>query len=161
SIKVLQDHEATRKAILEGVAWLTQPGGDDGARLFHYSGHGTQKPDTSSDEKDGRDECIVPVDCDVKNGAFTNLIVDDELRALYAKTDKKNHLLLIMDSCHSGTVEKDLERKINYRFLKPPKESRQKMREIELRVYEARQAAIEKQLEKRIKELGDHDSVEE
>ena len=42
---------------------------------IHYSGHGTSIIDYSGDEKDGRDECIVPVDYE-----YSGIISDDNIR---------------------------------------------------------------------------------
>ena len=67
--------------------------------FFHYSGHGSNIKDTSGDESDGMDECIVP--CDWPK---VNMIVDDELNALFQTLRSKTQVTCVMDCCHSGTV---------------------------------------------------------
>jgi len=66
--------------------------------FFSYSGHGTYVTDVNKDEKDGKDEAIVPVDCD-KNG----YIVDDEFRGIFKNLKSQIKCYTIMDCCHSGT----------------------------------------------------------
>jgi len=66
----------------------------------HYSGHGTYKWDRSGDERDGKDECICPVDCDT-----AGMLIDDELNDILVKalpTGAK--LRVVFDSCHSGSA---------------------------------------------------------
>ena len=84
----------TKARILQEIqALLVSPG-----QIFlHYSGHGTQLKDTTTDESDHLDECIVP--CDYQSAGF---ITDDELNVL-AK-GLKGRGLAIFDSCRSGTI---------------------------------------------------------
>jgi hypothetical protein len=63
--------------------------------LLTYSGHGGQTPDTSSDEEDGKDETWV---------LYDRQVLDDELHALWAKFAPGVRILVLSDSCHSGTV---------------------------------------------------------
>lgn len=68
--------------------------------VFHYSGHGTQIRDRNGDERDGKDEAIVPADY-----LTSGVITDDTLnRQLAAKLPPTVKCTCIMDSCHSGTV---------------------------------------------------------
>ena len=68
--------------------------------VFHYSGHGGQKKDTSGDEEDGMDETMIPEDYQ-----SAGQITDDELyEKLCAKLPKGVRLVAIMDCCHSGTI---------------------------------------------------------
>lgn len=65
--------------------------------LITYSGHGGQVPDVSADEDEGKDEtwCL-----------FDRELIDDELYTLYSKFKKGVRILVLSDSCHSGTVIK-------------------------------------------------------
>ena len=73
--------------------------------IFHYSGHGSQLRDLNKDEKDGKDECICPVDF-VENG----VLIDDDLKKLLVDPLTTNPALAhcklrcFFDSCHSGSV---------------------------------------------------------
>ncbi len=70
--------------------------------MLTYSGHGGQVPDTNHDEgrlptgqKDRMDETWV---------LFDRQLVDDELYTLWARFKAGVRILVLSDSCHSGTV---------------------------------------------------------
>ena len=67
--------------------------------VIQYSGHGSFVPDLDGDEPDGTDECLCPYDVQT-NGPIT----DNELYAIFSKIRKGIRVLMISDSCHSGTV---------------------------------------------------------
>jgi len=123
SFKTLLDGEATAANIIAGLEWLAE-GGDDpeAVRVFHYSGHGSYVADQNGDEPDGRDECLVPVDYQ-----SAGMIIDDTLKAVYHKFPKQGNLTLIMDSCHSGTVNRLIESDIVYRFIPVSLEEQEKI----------------------------------
>ncbi len=60
-----------------------------------YSGHGSQVPDANSDEDDHLDETWV---------LYDRQLIDDELWALYATFQPGVRIVVLSDSCHSGTV---------------------------------------------------------
>lgn len=68
--------------------------------MVQFSGHGSFVPDADGDEPDGTDECICPTD--TGNGYIT----DDELFDLYAARRNGVRVVMIADSCHSGTIAK-------------------------------------------------------
>ena len=62
-----------------------------------YSGHGSYTIDRNGDEKDARDEMIIPLDM--------HGIVDDELKQIIQTNLKTNvTLFALFDSCFSGSV---------------------------------------------------------
>jgi len=64
--------------------------------LLTYSGHGGQVPDTNGDEeKDRKDETWV---------LYDRMLVDDELFDLWSKFARGVRILVLSDSCHSGSV---------------------------------------------------------
>lgn len=69
-----------------------------GNLLITYSGHGGQVLDRNKDEFDNQDEtwCL-----------YDGQITDDEIK-LYLSQMKGVHIILISDSCHSGTIAKSL-----------------------------------------------------
>jgi hypothetical protein len=60
-----------------------------------YSGHGGQVPDTNQDEADRMDETWV---------LYDRQLVDDELYKLYSTFKSGVRIVVLSDSCHSGTV---------------------------------------------------------
>lgn len=142
-VRMLIDGQATRAAITEGLRWLAEPDADgsEPVRLFHFSGHGTFVADTTGDEPDGRDECIVPVDY-----AMTGAMSDDTLRELYGSFSKHTHLLLVMDCCHSGSVQRGATRDIRFRFLPNSYEEEVRIDDAARRFQEQRQAFLAESL---------------
>jgi len=87
----------TRENILNELIRIFSISQSGDSIILHYSGHGTYTRDTNNDEKDGRDECIVPIDLQV--------ITDDELHDILVAHVKSNVFVLgLFDSCFSGSV---------------------------------------------------------
>lgn len=78
---------------------------DSGDILFlSYSGHGGQVPDLNGDElengrTDGKDETWA---------LYDRQLVDDELYAMWAKLRTDIRVVMLSDSCHSGTMAREL-----------------------------------------------------
>jgi hypothetical protein len=66
---------------------------------IHFSGHGCSSYDYNGDEKDRRDECIVPADYKI-NG----IINDDLIKKIFRYFDKETKVICVFDCCHSGTI---------------------------------------------------------
>ena len=99
--RVLVDREVTHDAVRQAITgWLSQAP-ENATVLIFYSGHGSQQRDTNGDEADGYDETIVPWDY----GRRQMFIVDDELRE-WLSSVRATKVVLIFDSCHSGTMER-------------------------------------------------------
>ncbi|MEU2549093.1 caspase family protein [Streptomyces roseolus] len=92
--------EKVTAALKEAAAQLTT--GD--ILLLTYAGHGAQVPDKNGDEPDRRDETWV---------LYDRQFVDDELHALFGTFAEDVRILLLSDSCHSGTVARDLSLFLN------------------------------------------------
>jgi len=114
NIKTLSDDQSggfkpTRANIIDNIisfVALTKPGDE----LFvHYSGHGTQVPDTNGDEKlnpdtPGKDDALCPCDFDDFSGV-SGFITDDVLREILVnKIPKGAKLRAFFDCCHSGSI---------------------------------------------------------
>lgn len=126
NIRILTDREATKANIITGVKWLTQGVGSGDSIVFHYSGHGSQvmvDDWSSTEETDGRDEILCPVDLDWKNP-----LRDHELGAYFKRVPKDCTTLVVLDCCHSGTGLRDgctsgepqSEYDYKNRFMAPP-----------------------------------------
>lgn len=101
-ITLLLDSAATGAGIEAGLEWLSAGGDDaDAVRVFHYSGHGSHVADQNGDEPDGRDECLVPYD--YKTGG---MLIDDVLKGYYDRFPPLGNVTLVMDCCHSGTINR-------------------------------------------------------
>ncbi|XOK59671.1 caspase family protein [Paenibacillus elgii] len=88
--------------------------------FLSYSGHGGQVPDLNNDESDGTDEtwCL-----------YDGQLLDDELSELWYVFKKDVRVIVLSDSCHSGTVTRarayglsldtnfDVQKEIRYRYL--------------------------------------------
>ena len=94
----------TRQVVIDGFrTHLCQAGPDDVA-LFYYSGHGSQEkapPELWHLEPDHLDETLVCYDSRT-DGQWD--LADKELGLLIAEVArKKPHIVVILDSCHSGS----------------------------------------------------------
>jgi hypothetical protein len=67
--------------------------------LITYSGHGAQVPDLNRDESDGKDETWA---------LYDRMLVDDELYALWGRFAQAVRIAVVSDSCHSGSVTRDI-----------------------------------------------------
>ena len=86
---------AVAQALTDAAKRLTK--GD--ILLVTYSGHGGQVKDTNGDETDEMDETWV---------LFDRQFVDDELYATWAKFAAGVRILVLSDSCHSGSITRDV-----------------------------------------------------
>lgn len=107
-IRTLTDEQATRAAILAAFDdWLIRGSQAGDKVLFYYSGHGYFLTDDDSDERDGYDEALCPVDAgQALDGRKINMIRDDEInRRLKQLTGRQ--VTVIADACHSGSLTKN------------------------------------------------------
>ncbi|HMV50006.1 MAG TPA: caspase family protein [Blastocatellia bacterium] len=93
--KTLLTAQATADAVITAVTDAANQLKAGDFFLFTYSGHGGQVPDKNGDEKDGLDETWVLYDRE---------LIDDELYRLWALFAPGVRILVLSDSCHSGTV---------------------------------------------------------
>ncbi|MBL8325020.1 MAG: caspase family protein [Rubrivivax sp.] len=100
----LLDAAATKAAMAEGMRRLIGEAAKGDLVVITFSGHGTFVPDTSGDEPDRQDEGLCPYDIQQGGGA----LIDDEIHRLFAARKPGVKLVLISDSCHSGTVTRAL-----------------------------------------------------
>lgn len=102
TVSKLLDSQATKAAMVEAFAGLIGGAKDGDTVVITFSGHGTLAPDTSGDEIDGYDEALCPYD--IHQG---KVLLDDEIHELFNKRPAGARLILISDSCHSGTVTRN------------------------------------------------------
>ena len=95
--KVLLTASATRAAIISSIRDAAKRLEAGDFFLLTYSGHGGQVHDANADEPDALDETWCLYDCQ---------LIDDELRNLWPEFRTGVRVLVLSDSCHSGTVTK-------------------------------------------------------
>ncbi|MDM0011609.1 caspase family protein [Variovorax sp. J22P168] len=102
SVSKLIDEQATKAGMVEGFRRVISQAAAGDLVVITYSGHGTYQYDTDGEEADGLDEALCPHDIR-KLGAA---LIDDEIHAIFKTRREGVHLVLISDSCHSGTVNR-------------------------------------------------------
>ncbi|WP_298539971.1 caspase family protein [uncultured Aquimarina sp.] len=111
---LLKDNQATYANIKNTITEFTSKLKLGDIAVIHFSGHGQPIWDTNNDEIDGYDEAWVPYDAmanyDVYGYKGENHLRDDELGDMFIKIRNKlgkdGQLLILMDSCHSGTASR-------------------------------------------------------
>lgn len=100
NIKILTDDtdiKPTRENIINELTELLKTSEEGDLIFLYYSGHGSYIRDINGDEKDMRDEVIVPLDF--------KLISDDELKTIIKNNMKnKTNIIAVFDCCNSGTA---------------------------------------------------------
>jgi hypothetical protein len=127
AIRISTDRQATREAILKGLAWLVAAAGKGDSLVFYYSGHGSQIVDVEGDEAaDHKDEILCPHDIDFRRKIY---IRDDDLKTIIQTLAAGTSLEVILDCCYSGTGTREpgkgddaAARKARIRYLAPPPE---------------------------------------
>lgn len=91
----LLTRQATRQAVLNACQHAAGELVAGDLFLLTYSGHGGQVPDLNNDETDNIDEtwCL-----------YDGQLIDDELFALFATFREGVRILVLSDSCHSGSM---------------------------------------------------------
>jgi hypothetical protein len=96
-VQMRLDAEATKANLMASLKNLLAGAQPGDLLVFTNSSHGTYVADTSGDEE-MYDQALCPYDC------TDNLILDDELRELFANLPMGVNLTVISDSCFSGTI---------------------------------------------------------
>jgi hypothetical protein len=100
-VETLTDADATRDNMLAAFDRLAERSAPGDFVYLHYSGHGSQAQDTDGDEVgDSRDETLIPHDG--RTGQIADITDDELARAASKLADRQ--LVIVLDSCHSGTA---------------------------------------------------------
>jgi len=99
TVRKLLNKHATGAAIRDAIRETVDDAKSGELLVIQYSGHGSYVPDVNGDEPDGTDECLCPYDIKRKGP-----IADDELFELFSRRERGVKLVMVSDSCHSGTV---------------------------------------------------------
>ncbi|MGB7980967.1 MAG: caspase family protein [Candidatus Nanopelagicales bacterium] len=93
--RTLLTARATSRAVLGALDRAAAALADGDLFVVTYAGHGGQMPDEDGDEKDRRDETWV---------LYDRQVLDDELFARWAAFAPGVRIVVVSDSCHSGSV---------------------------------------------------------
>jgi hypothetical protein len=99
--------QATAAAVIAAISAAAAALNPGDLFLLTYSGHGGQVPDRNNETKaepDRQDETWV---------LYDRQLIDDELWALWKKFKTGVRILVLSDSCHSGTVTKAMPAFLN------------------------------------------------
>ena len=102
--RALLTEAATRASVIETIRHAAGSLISGDIFLVSYAGHGGQVPDASGDEPDAADEtwCL-----------YDGQLIDDELHQLWKGFAAGVRILVISDSCHSGTVTRAAQGELN------------------------------------------------
>jgi len=98
-MQTLLNSQATKNNILDTLTTLIDNSEAGDKILYYHSGHGTRVVDTSGDESDSLDECLVAYDHDW-DAPLSDDLMEKAINGLHPKA----RLYLIIDTCHSGTI---------------------------------------------------------
>jgi len=112
NITLLADEDADMAGITQAMTDLENRVGKGDIVVIHYSGHGQQIFDNNGDEADGYDEALVTINAPARYHKIPGYTGEDHLRdedlgemisKIRLKVGGEGQVLLILDSCHSGT----------------------------------------------------------
>lgn len=92
---IITESDATADNVIAAIGSAAAELGSEDILFLTYSGHGSQVPDVNGDEDDGNDETWV---------LWDRQLIDDELYALWAQFEPGVRIIMLSDSCHSGTM---------------------------------------------------------
>jgi metacaspase-1 len=93
---------ATAEEIIRLLGLASRDLGPGDTLVFTFAGHGGEVPDLNGDEEDQRRKRDQTLVC------YNRQLIDDELRACWGLFRPGVRILMLADSCHSGTVARVL-----------------------------------------------------
>src|SRR5260370_32586691 len=101
SSNILLDGDASSSAVIQQIGSAARQLSSGDILLLTYSGHGGMIDDVTGGEPgdDGKDETWV---------LYDRMVRDDELQQLWDQFEAGVRIVVRSDSCHSGTVTRDL-----------------------------------------------------
>lgn len=125
-IKTLLDKQATKANVTESFRkWLVNDSNQGDTVLFYFSGHGIRVWDETGEKPDGQDSAVVCWDTQILKpkvrrnfrgvpgtahelSATRNLLLGREFHGLLKQLQGRR-VIFMSDSCHSGTVYKQID----------------------------------------------------
>ena len=96
-VNTIIGRDATRARVTAAIRAMLEVSVAGDEIAIQYSGHGTRVPDQSGDEKDQLDEAWV---------LYDGVWLDDEIADLLKDLPSGVKMVVVSDSCHSGTVSR-------------------------------------------------------
>lgn len=104
------EQKPTRQAVIDGFRRHLRRAGPDDIAFFYYSGHGSQEPAPPEFwrlEPDRLNETLVCYDSRTEGGFD---LADKEIAVLLSEVAEHGaQVITIFDSCHSGSISRDLD----------------------------------------------------
>ncbi len=166
---IFKNQTATSTNVLEAFTKLSQILQAGDILLVTYSGHGSLIKDPFYEEKN-EEEVMDQTWC-----LYDRQLIDDEIFEAFSKFRAGLRILVISDSCHSGSVTREIlpqgENEITSEIMRPEDPQAQKMmeefdllvRELPLKtstkIHEKNFETIYKPIQKRMIDLPDKDSI--
>ena len=120
AVTLLLNDDATRARVKAALERKIAAAGPSDLFVFAYAGHGVQEPEaTPGEEADGKDETLAFGGFDWDGAAAGERLRDNEIGALLDRLDPGARALVVIDSCHSGTMTRaahPLGRRFKTRF---------------------------------------------
>jgi hypothetical protein len=92
----------TREVIIDALTNAVKKSVSGDSLFVYWAGHGGRVRDKTGDERDGKDECIVPIDCLDEPEKW---IRDDQLNTiLVGGLAEGVRLRVVLDTCHAGSM---------------------------------------------------------
>ncbi|PVB63573.1 caspase family protein [Labrenzia sp. 011] len=111
-LTALYDGEASRAAILSSWQALISRSDPDDVLVLSYAGHGAQEPEwVPGSEDDGFDEVFLLAGFDVAAPGNGERLRDDDVAAMLRAAGGRS-VLVLADSCHSGTMTRSIDPRI-------------------------------------------------
>ena len=114
-IHKLKNEEVTKTNIQNEWQWLLEDAESGDRLVFHFSGHGSYVPDDDGEESDGYDEITCLYDMDFYDSE--TFFRDDEWNEAIEQVPSGVQLIILFDTCHSGTGTKMLPVNLHGRSL--------------------------------------------
>jgi len=111
-LTALYDEKATRAKILSSWQDLISRSSPDDILVLSYAGHGAQEQEwVKGSEEDGYDEVFLLAGFDVKAPGNGERLRDDDVAAMLRAAGDRS-VLVLADSCHSGTMTRSVDPRI-------------------------------------------------
>jgi caspase domain-containing protein/uncharacterized protein DUF4384 len=111
-LTTLYDEEASREGILNAWRDLINRSETDDVLVLSYAGHGAQEREwVKGSEADGFDEVFLLAGFDVSAPGNGERLRDDDIAAMLRAAGERS-VLILADSCHSGTMTRSVDPRI-------------------------------------------------